>query len=229
MYICCRLRSTVQNRAIMRYMLFVAWKLYKCRFATATNKMFLNHTPRLPLLCISPRSAALCTSYKITRSGILAFCLIKLIPELSYCKTLIAGLDPAIFLGSYTQAAGFALCTKLPLVFAKRKLAGFAEFAYSVAKAQSQTRFSPNNLCFWNKLMRKEHIMSWKNLIREGMTSFTDGMSTFCHGNTPFFEGMCPFSDRIISFCHGKTSFHDRISPFCHGNTTFLMEYLICT
>ena len=146
MYICFRLRSTVQNRAIMRYMLFVAWKLYKCRFATATNKMFLNRTPRPQPLCISPRSAALCTSYKITRSGILAFCLIKLIPELSYCKTLIAEHAPAIFLGSYTQTAGFALGTKLSLIFAKRKLAGFAEFAYFVAKAQSQTRFSPINL-----------------------------------------------------------------------------------
>ena len=38
-------------------------------------------------------------------------------------------------------SAGFALCTKLLLVFAKRKLAGVAEFAYFVAKAQSQTRF----------------------------------------------------------------------------------------
>ena len=39
-YTCFRAPSGVQNRAISRYMLFVAWKLYTCRFATATNKMF---------------------------------------------------------------------------------------------------------------------------------------------------------------------------------------------
>ena len=46
----------------------------------------------------------------------------------------------------FTNSAGFAFCTRLLLVFVLRKLAGFAEVAYFVAKAQSQTRFSPNNL-----------------------------------------------------------------------------------
>lgn len=53
------------------------------------------------------------------------------------------------------------------------------------------------------------------------MTSFTDRMSTFCHGSTPFFEGMCPFSDRITSFCHGTPPFSDGMSTFCHGRSPF--------
>ena len=51
-----------------------------------------------------------------------------------------------LVLGVCTKAAGFAFCTRLLLVFVLRKLAGFAEVAYFVAKAQSQTRFSPINL-----------------------------------------------------------------------------------
>ena len=40
MYRCLRLRSTVQNRAILRYALFVVWKLYTCRFATQQTEHF---------------------------------------------------------------------------------------------------------------------------------------------------------------------------------------------
>ena len=40
MYRCLRLQSTVQNRAILRYALFVVWKLYTCRYATQQTEHF---------------------------------------------------------------------------------------------------------------------------------------------------------------------------------------------
>ena len=70
-----------------------------------------------------------------------------------------------------------------------------------------------------------KQIQCGMNLIRDGMTSFTDRMSTFCHGSTPFFEGMCPFSDRMNTFCHGTTPFSDGMDTFCHGKASFHVKF----
>ena len=37
-------RSTVQNRALARYTIFVVWKLYTCRFATQQTSVFEPHS-----------------------------------------------------------------------------------------------------------------------------------------------------------------------------------------
>ncbi len=70
-----------------------------------------------------------------------------------------------------------------------------------------------------------EQIQCGMNLIRDGMTSFTDRIGTFCHGRSTFFDGMTSFTDRMNTFCHGTPPFTDGMSTFCHGRDPFHVEF----
>ena len=63
------------------------------------------------------------------------------------------------------------------------------------------------------------------NLIRDGMTSFTDRIGTFCHGRSTFFDGMTSFTDRMNTFCHGTPPFTDGMRTFCQGKAPFHVEF----
>ncbi len=65
---------------------------------------------------------ALCIRYKIKRSGSLAFCLIKLVQKLSYCKTLIVRLDPTIVVRLYFSVEANAKLTDCVVAFLGGKM-----------------------------------------------------------------------------------------------------------
>ena len=130
MYTCFRLLYTgsrslngVQNRAITRYALFVVWKLYTCRFATQQTEHF------------SFRNSSIYNQRLISEK-----CLFLRVTFSESKNRQLVHISAPSRPCTYVQKS--APCTPGFQVYAKRKLAGFADKAFSVDNARSQTRLS---------------------------------------------------------------------------------------
>ena len=125
-----RLRSTVQNRAITRYALFVVWKLYTCRYATNKQSIFEPHSAPYAFVHTLQKQS-LCASFRILRKPV--FCLGRL-PHFAEC-CFSSGQTSAWCGTLFFRWASFRILRKA--VFRLGKLPHFAESRFFAGRASA--------------------------------------------------------------------------------------------